>query len=246
LGLFTPSFDGEEDSNKAITSADESHILRPYVVQRVSAFVLAIVFGAVPVIAQICDAKCAQHAGDDLTHQGLASHHQHTSDHHSSSDHYNDSDHRNDSDDQDGSDRHDGSHHYDRSDHAERSGHHGGSEYHERSDDHRSSEHQHPDRTHSADHHHPSQHQQISRPLAGVTNYQSRNGSEVFTDLSRGCAQAPAITGESRENLRKAVAGCVIATGSAPRTLMSVLSSSDACAVAVPSVLARSISPLRI
>ena len=214
-------------------------------VQRVLAFVLAIVFGAVPVIAQICDAKCARHAGDAVTHQGLASHHQHTSDHHSS-DHYNDSDHRNDSDHQDGSDRHDASHHYDRSDHAERPGHHDGSEYHQRSDDHHSWEHQDTDRTHSAGHHHPSQHQQISRPLAGVTNYQSRNGNEVLPDPSRGCAQAQAITGESRDVLRKAMAGCVIATRSTPRTLMSVRSSSDAGAVAVPSVPARSISPLRI
>jgi hypothetical protein len=55
--------------------------------QRLSAFVLAVVFGAVPVTAQICDARCAQHAGDPVTHEGHASHHQQRSDHHDSSDH---------------------------------------------------------------------------------------------------------------------------------------------------------------
>jgi len=187
--------------------------------QRLSAFVLAVVFSAVPVTAQICDARCAQHAGDPVAHEGLAAHHHHTSDHHNSSDHLNDSEHRNDSDHHDSSDRHDGSSHYDRPDHSERPDHHDRSEHHDWSDDHHGSDHQHTDREHSDDHHHAS-------PNA--------------------CVQPHTTASECREVFRKAVAGRVTATVSVPTNLMSQQPRSDAIAVIAASVLARSISQLRI
>jgi ABC-type nickel/cobalt efflux system permease component RcnA len=60
--------------------------------QRLSAFVLAVVFGTVPVIAQICDAKCAQHVGHVAAQEEPPSHHQHP-DHEHGADHHHTSHH---------------------------------------------------------------------------------------------------------------------------------------------------------
>jgi hypothetical protein len=48
--------------------------------QRLFAFALAFVFAAAPVAGEICEARCAGHAGHAIAHEAVASHHHHTSD----------------------------------------------------------------------------------------------------------------------------------------------------------------------
>jgi hypothetical protein len=47
--------------------------------QRLLAFVLTLIFAAAPVTGEICEARCAGHAGHAVADEGVGSHHHHPS-----------------------------------------------------------------------------------------------------------------------------------------------------------------------
>jgi hypothetical protein len=138
--------------------------------QRWLAFALTFVFAAAPVAGEICEARCAEHLGHAMVHEGVASHHHHTSD-------------------------------------------------------------SAPD---PAEHHHP--------PVAST----STNQRLILNALPRGCVELDAVVTESREVLRRPMAGAFATTISVPVTISLPWRSSQTTRQHRPAVPARSISPLRI
>jgi hypothetical protein len=137
--------------------------------QRWLAFALTFVFAAAPIAGEICEARCAEHMGHAMAHDGVASHHHHTSD--------------------------------------------------------------------SAD---PAVHHHL--PVAST----STNQRLTLNALPRGCVQLDAVVTESREVLRRPMAGAFATTISVPVTISLPWRSSHTTRQHRPAVPGRSISPLRI
>src|SRR5262245_18398827 len=113
----------------------------------------------------------------------------------------------------------------------------------------RCSEHLAHEAAHAAISHH---HHTAISPLSTVAQHQvsgsamASNQTVTMTAVLRGCVQLEAVANESREILRKPVAGRVTATASLPQILITVRPYGDADTQTAHPAPSRSISQLRI